>query len=205
MPLDDVRSEDVAGRRATEKLLREHPQEALAVARRIRHPWYRCQALAAVADAADTTSHALRIITESLAAAYEQAEPNRIVTVATWPLRTLLELDPQAASQEVESLISIASLEQHGLRRLHALDFLISAVVTHPALRSAVARPYLHTAQHCNGWRAERIVAFRAQHIAAHDLSLAHQLLAGRQSNRFVNRARHTVADLARNGATSGA
>lgn len=193
MWLNDVRPEDVGGRSATEKLLPERPQEALAVARRINHPWYRCQALSSVAEAVSSRVDAVRILNEALSAAREQAEPNRVVTVATWPLRPLLELNSQAAAREVESLIGVALREEHGLRRLHALDFLLAAVAAHPSLRAQVAQHYLHTAQDCKGWRAERIIAFRAEHIGAYELPLAHQLLAGRQSNRFVKKAREAL------------
>ncbi len=103
-------------------------------------------------------------------------------------------LNPEAAAREVESLIRTALREEHGLRRLDALDFLLAAVVAHPGLRAQVAHPYLHTAQCCHGWRAERIIAFRSEHLAAFDLPLAHQLLAGRQPNRFVNKARQTLS-----------
>ena len=191
---DDIRPEDVRGRSTTEKLLPERPQEALEVARQIRHPWYRCQALSSVAEAVSSRADALRILAEALSAAREQAEPNRIVTVGTGPLRKLLELNPEAAAREVESLMHTALREEHGLRRLHALDFLLAAVVAHPSLRAQVAHPYLHTAQCCHGWRAERTIAFRSEHLAAFDLPLAHQLLAGRQPNRFVNKARQTLS-----------
>lgn len=194
MWLDDVRPEDVGGRSAAEKLLPERPQEALEVARRIKHPWYRCQALSSVAEAVSSRTDAFRILAEALSAAREQAEPNRVVTVATWPLRTLLELNSEAAAREVESLIGTALREEHGLRRLHALDFLMAAVAAHPSLRAQVAHHYLHTAQSCHGWRAERILAFRSEHLAGFDLPLAHQLLAGRQANRFVNKARQTLS-----------
>jgi len=194
MAMGNVRPEDVAGRSATNRLLPERPQEALTIARKIRHPWYRCQALSSVASAVNSRADALLILNEALAAAREQSEPNRIVTVSSWPLRRLLELNPQAAEREVESLIGLALTEQHGLRRLHALDSLLTLVAANSNLRAQVAHPYLHTAQSCQGWRANRTIAFTAEHLAAYDLPLANQLLAGRQPNRFVNKARKVLA-----------
>jgi hypothetical protein len=194
MSPDEIRPEDVRGRSTTQKLLPDRPQEALAVARGIKHPWYRCQALAFVAEAVNARFDAVLILDEALAAAHEQVEPNRVVTVATWPLRLLLDLSPQAAAREVESLIGIALREEHGLRRLDALDALLATVVQHPALRAQVAHHYLQTARDSHGWRTERIVGFRAQHIALHDFPLAQQLLAERQPNRFVNKARQALA-----------
>jgi len=195
---DAIEAADVAGRSTTAALLPERPREALAVARKIRHPWYRCQALTLVSEAVSADADALRIVDEARHAAREQVEPNRVVTVAMWPLRRLLELRPQAAGDEVRSLTNIALSERHGLRRLHALDSLLATVVAYPTLRHIVAEPYLHAARLCYGWRAERIVAFRAEDIALHDPTLAHLLLADRQSNRFTDRARRVIAALPR-------
>jgi hypothetical protein len=185
----DIQPEDVRGRSATDRLLPHSPADALKVARAIRHPWYRCQALSAVGNAIESRAEALRVLNESLSAAHEQAEPNRVVTVAAWPLRHLLRLDRVRTAKEVEELLGLASTEPHGLRRLHALDSLLGAVAEDPSLRGQVAEVYLNTAHNCSGWRTERTIAFMAQHLVALDPSLAKRLLAGRAPSRFVRHA----------------
>lgn len=45
-----ITKEDVAGRARVRKLVLTEPREALKIARAIRHPWYRCQSLAMVAE-----------------------------------------------------------------------------------------------------------------------------------------------------------
>jgi len=186
---EEIRPEDIRGRSATDRLLPHSPVEALTVARAIRHPWYRCQALSAVGQALRSRTEALRVLNESLAAAHEQVEPNRVVTVAAWPLRHLLRLDRAAAEEKVERLLELAAAEPHGLRRLHALNSLLWAIADDPALRTKVAEVYLNTARACSGWRTERTIAFMAQYITTLDAPLAKRLLSGRAPSRFIRRA----------------
>ena len=193
MWLEEVRPEDVRGRTATDLRLPHDPVGALAIARLIRHPWYRCQALTSVAETLTSKGDALRILEESLAAAHEQHEPNRVVTVASWPLQCLVKIDKNGAEKEVEALLSLTATESHGLRRLHALNALLGAIAQDAPLRERVAKPFLATANMCFGWRAERTIAFMAQYIAMIDLHLAKRMIASRKPNRFINRARHTI------------
>ncbi|RIX43462.1 MAG: hypothetical protein D3M94_16030 [Rhodocyclales bacterium GT-UBC] len=185
MWIDDIRPEDVGGRAATDRLLPESPDKAYSVAHAINHPWYRCQALASVADATKSRSTALSILTESFSAAREQEEPNRVVSVAAWPLRILVKIDRSRAGAELEELLSRASTESHGLRRLHALNSLLGAVAEDAELRARAFEDYVSTAEQCRGWRAERTIAFMAEYIATMDIALAQRLLKSRESNRF--------------------
>ena len=188
MWLKEVLPEDVDGRTATNRLLPHDPAGALATARAIRHPWYRCQALTSVAEILTSESDALHILDESLAAAHEQREPNRVVTVASWPLQCLVKINQRSAAKEVEALLSLAATESHGLRRLHALDALLGAIAQDAPLRERVAKPFLATAEICFGWRAERTIGLISQYIATIDLRLAKRMIASRKPNRFINR-----------------
>ena len=193
MWLDEVRPEDVRGRAATSRLLPHDPDGALAIARAIRHPWYRCQALTYVAEKAKSRNRSVELLHEAFAAPHEQSEPNRVVTVASWPLRHLVGIDQRAATREVETLLSLATSEPHPLRRLHALDAVLGAVSEEPQLLERVAETYLATAQLCFGWRADRTISFRAEAIAALDIGLAEQMLNSRKAYRFTNRARRVI------------
>ena len=193
MTLVDIQPGDVRGRSATDRLMPHSPAEALKVARAIRHPWYRCQALSAVGNAIKPKAEALRVLSESLSAAHEQAEPNRVITVAAWPLRHLLRLDRVRTVAEVEKLLGLASSEPHGLRRLQALNSLLGAVAEDPALRGQVAEVYLATAHSCSGWRTERTIGFMAQYLVTLDPLLAKRLLAGRTPSRFVRQAMQAI------------
>jgi len=188
---DTIRPEDVKGRAETSRLLPHDPRSALKVARAIRHPWYRCQALTAVAE----VQHSAPLLMESLAAAYEQTEPNRIGSVASWPLRQLASLEPATAHAELEKLLSVVATEKHGLRRLHALERLFIAVASVPKLRHQALAAFIATANTCQGWRTERSVAFVAFYLAEFDLAAAEALLKSRVPNRFVN---HVLKDIYR-------
>lgn len=189
MSFEPIQLEDVHGRSATARLLPHNPLEALKIARAIRHPWYRCQALSAVAASIRRRTDSIRLLQEALRAAREQEAPNRVITVASWPLRVLLPLDAPAAAKVAADLLARAETEPHGLRRLHALDALLGAVADDTNLREAVAASYKRTAGTCKGWRAERTICFRAQHLAVLDARLAQELLAGRVPSRYSRRA----------------
>jgi hypothetical protein len=195
---DEIRPEDVRGRASVDELLhfRQDSTAALSMARAIRHPWYRCQALTEVAKAVSPHPDSLRILEESLAAAHEQHEPNRIVSVAAWPLSILIKLDRERTAREVEALLNLAATEPHGLRRLDALDWLLASVAQDTELRTRVAERYLSTACQCVGWRADRTTAFRAEQLAKFDIPLAKEILASRSTNRFSRKALKAVEAL---------
>ena len=182
---DTIRPEDVQGRAKASRLLPHDPRGALKVARAIRHPWYRCQAITEVAE----VQHSVPLLIESFAAAYEKTEPNRIVTVASWPLRQLVLLAPAMAQVELEKLLGLIATEAHGLRRLHALESLFYAAASAPSLRQEILAAFNATAASCQGWRAERSVAFVASYLAKFDVSQAETLLRSRVPNRFASHA----------------
>jgi hypothetical protein len=103
MGIDSLAVEGVNGRQRTNDLIATDRGAALRVARSIRHPWYRCQALAALAGAEPGARKRDELLDESLSAAYEQSEPNRIVVVATWPLAHLVRVDPAKARSVVSA------------------------------------------------------------------------------------------------------
>lgn len=186
---DTIRPEDVKGRAETSRLLEHDSHSALKVARAIGHPWYRCQALAAVAE----SQHSVPLLIESFAAAYEQTEPNRIASVASWPLRQLALFEPAMAQVELEKLLKVVATEAHGLRRLHALEKLFFAVASVPTLRQQALNAFDAAAALCHGWRTERSVAFVASYLADFDVSQAEALIRSRVTNRFTNHASKVI------------
>ena len=103
MWIDTITREDVAGRTKVGKLAPTDPAFALKTARAINHPWYRCQSLSTVAEHIEK-SRRLDVIIEALKAAKEQSEINRIVTVSAWPMRQLVDIQPEFAESEINSL-----------------------------------------------------------------------------------------------------
>ena len=77
------------------------PDRALVIARRLKNPWFACQALASVARFAP--EHQLEeIINESLRAGSKADDPYKIVASAAWPIRALVERNH---SRRLESII----------------------------------------------------------------------------------------------------
>jgi hypothetical protein len=190
-----VFADGVKGRQDTHDLLAVGRKSALQRARGIRHPWYRCQALAMVAESETDPGTRNELLDESLAAAHEASEPNRVVTVATWPLKQLIHTNPAIAYDVVRRLLDTISQEPHGLRKLDGIAWVLRTVNCIPTLREHVLPPFLSAAAASAGWRTERIVAYTAVVLAESDLKTAVALLASRTPNRF---SRNAGARLAR-------
>lgn len=184
-----ITSADVDGRTEVHRLRSVDIDAALRRAREIRHPWYRCQALSYIAEVQRSSLVALRLLKESLSAAYEEAEPNRIVSVASWPLRQLVALDPAAAKRELEDLLRIILAEPHGLRRLDGLSRMIIAVTDNSEMLAMTKPAFAMACSASEGWRTERTIAFVATGLASLDQKFSLELLATRTPNRFRNAA----------------
>jgi hypothetical protein len=120
------------------------PDEALALARSIEDPWFRCQALSiAAVHVADRRSHKFAI-DDAISAANELDEPNRVVTVSSWPVKALaLAGQMSRVSSEVARLLQVASTESSPVRRADALRYLLGSVSIAPTdVASRVAREF---------------------------------------------------------------
>lgn len=180
----------VAGRSEVARLAKNSPSQALAVARTVLHPWYRCQALASIVEANPSHPNSEEILNEALSAAYSQSEPNRVASVAMWPLKQLIHINVASASDHTTKLLKIIGQEPHGLRRLGGLQAILISVSPINELRDAVLQAFLETAQVSHGWRSERIIDSVISVIApyARDQSVA--LLDSRPTTRFTKASR---------------
>ncbi len=120
------------------------PLEALELARHIEDPWFRCQALSIAAVHTPDRRSQQRAIDDAFAAANELDEPNRVVTVSSWPVKALtLAGHLSSVSPEVERLLQRISTESSPVRRADALRYLLGAVSRAPAAVAArVAREF---------------------------------------------------------------
>jgi hypothetical protein len=125
-------------------IAKRQPHEALALARSIEDPWFRCQALSiAAVHTPDPRTHKAAI-DGAFAAANELGEPNRVVTVSSWPVKALAMAGHMSSvSSEVERLLQMVSLESSPVRRADALRYLLGSVITAPPdVASRVAREF---------------------------------------------------------------
>lgn len=180
----------VAGRSDVARLAKSSASQALTIARAIQHPWYRCQALTYVVEANPSHPDAEAILNEALAAAYSQSEPNRVATVAMWPLKQLVKVNLHSASHHTKKLLGVISQEPHGLRRLDGLYSILWAVASAEELRNTVLLPFRETAKVSQGWRSERTIDCAIHAIAPYDRNASLALLNSRPETRFTKRSR---------------
>lgn len=105
------------------------PTRALELALRITDPWFRCQALSMAAVYVSDRGRRKQAIDEAFAAANDLREPNRVVTVSSWPVKALaLTGDLARVSSETARLLPIVAAEGSPVRRADALRYLLGAV-----------------------------------------------------------------------------
>ena len=159
MPHNDstITAADVRGRAMVIGTAPHDPDAAAKMAARIAHPWYRCQALTISAEHC-TGPKRRRLVEAALAAAFEQEEPNRIVSVAFWPLRVLVADAVDGVEAKVRELLEVAGREPHNLRRAHALQRLICAVESNRDCLELVVPPLVAALVGGHGPRIERVI-----------------------------------------------
>jgi hypothetical protein len=125
-------------------IAKTNPREALEVARSINDPWFRCQALSIAAVHAPDRRSSRVAIDNAFTAANMLSEPNRVVTVSSWPVKALaLTGHMSSVSSEVERLLQVIADESSPVRRSDALRYLLGSVSTAPTrVASRVAREF---------------------------------------------------------------
>jgi hypothetical protein len=187
--IGSITPEDVKGRSESAKQLARDRPRALKIARSIRHPWYRCQALTAVAEGESSPHVCESLLAEALSAAYEQSEPNRVVSVAAWPLHHLSIVNPAEAKIVIRRLLGIIATEPHGLRKLDGIARILCAVIGSAEMRIMIMPAFNKAMSASFGWRTERILAFSAYALAEFDSETAKKMLESRAPNKFTRQA----------------
>jgi hypothetical protein len=105
------------------------PEQALALARTIGDPWFRCQSLSIAAVHVEDRRTRESAIDDAFAAAGDLSEPNRVVTVSSWPVKALaLTGNMSRVSTEAARLLQIAATEPSPVRRADGLRYLLGGV-----------------------------------------------------------------------------
>ena len=128
MSAEFFRTNPTSGRDLVFKKAKTEHGEALECARLIAEPWFRAQALAAVARyAGDQRVEA--IAQEALDAASEQDDSYKVVAVSASPTRALIERQrTQKVEQIALQLLALSDRIDHPVSRLEALFMLWQAV-----------------------------------------------------------------------------
>lgn len=157
MSVRDITRQDVSGRARVADIAPRDSSAALKLARAIKHPWYRCQALASTAPHLTRKSRE-QVLEEALMAAREQCEINPIVTVSAWPIRELAISHPELAAERIRALVILANTEPHNLRRSHALQHLAFFLSDHPTLLSLIVPALTEALLGGGGPRIDRVI-----------------------------------------------
>jgi len=125
-------------------IARATPDEALKLARTIDDPWFRCQALSMAAVHVPDRRSRKVAIDDAFSAANELDEPNRVVTVSSWPVKALALAGLMASvSSEVARLLQVVAKESSPVRRADALRYLLGSVSSAPTdVANRVAREF---------------------------------------------------------------
>ena len=107
--IDPVTAAGVQSRAKVHSLILSDLRAALGEARSNPHPWYRCQSLTYVAEATTDDVRAAAILTEALSAAKQHDEPNRVVSVAAWPVEVAMARSLLDVPSIVGELLAIIS------------------------------------------------------------------------------------------------
>jgi hypothetical protein len=178
----------VTRRDSVGKLAASDPVKALETARSIVEPWYRCQALAHVAWHLKDRKLFEKVTGEALAAAYEEDQPNRIVSVASWPVRAMVVRDDLRLPSVVDELTRKIQVEPNPVRRADALFLLFEAVYYDSRLREFVLEHLLGACEEMNSWKRPVILSDVALVFAKDEATRAAQIVElideGRQSRR---------------------
>lgn len=155
--IDGVKKRDEVGKLAVSDIGR-----ALEIARSIREPWYRSQSLAHVAWRLNDAAQTRKVIGESLSAAYEEHQPYRIVTVASWVVRVMVKTGDKRLGNTVHELLSKIQREPNPVCRGDALLHVFEAVYYEPQQREVVLDALLRACEQMNSWKRPRILSFVA-------------------------------------------
>lgn len=135
------------------------PQPAISAneAHQIVDPWFRCQVLASCAEGLSSDER-LPLIDAALTAARELDSPNRIVSVAAWPIRVVAGTAPDRCADEIRQLVAIAETEPHHLRRADALQLLAASTAEYPPLLALVVPALVEALLGGRGTRIDRCI-----------------------------------------------
>jgi hypothetical protein len=165
-------------RQLAHRLAKTEPDQALAVARKINDPWFRCQALSHVARYWPGSDYD-QLLKEALKAADSHEDVYRQVTVAAWPIRAHLERgSPVSASiilgECVERAPSIGNMGS----RSEALFMCFQAIK--PAAADLWKRAFwalIEATEPALAWRQRRNIRDAIAMVAADDPQLVQAAL----------------------------
>lgn len=165
----------------------------LETARKNGDSWKRCQILAEVAWHTKDAKQRDKIIEEALETAREQEHPNRVVTLASWPVSVMAAHLHKQIGEIVDEMLSTIAQEPNAVRRGDALLVLFEAVYLSQVQKNQVLNALLKTCEVTQSWKRDHMLAETAIALALDDLKAANHVIGLIQTNKFKSRARRQI------------
>jgi hypothetical protein len=167
---------------------------ALARARAVADPWYRAQALAAVAWYA--RDEWMRIAREAVAAAEACTDAYGRAAVRAWPLRVLIDRGgPAAAAPVFDHALREAAQIAHPVSRVDALALLLHSTAPYDAgMRERAAAALAGAARVSASWKGAWHMRNAALMVGRWDPGLALRMAASMPPGRHRRQAEIGVA-----------
>ncbi|XZG71279.1 hypothetical protein ACTSKR_05270 [Chitinibacteraceae bacterium HSL-7] len=152
-------AQSVRLRNQVDKKLENNYTQAYEIAKSIKHPWYKCQALSAVADKTSNTSID-SILEQAFNSAMQCHDQNRRVTVACWPLWVAIRHDrTKLISGFLKQCTIQINQEMDPLSKWCACDVLCT-IKSKPNLLNDFYDTFASATTKGHGWRIERMIKF---------------------------------------------
>jgi hypothetical protein len=165
-------------RQRSHRLAGRDPEQALAIARGIADPWFRCQSLSHVARYWPGDGYQ-RLLEEAVEAADTQDDAYKRATVAAWPIRAYLERGSPSPAKTLLGIYTPAAtnIENMGGRSEALLMLFQAARPFAGDLWKPVFRALVQAAEPALAWRQRRNVRLAISMVAAHHPELVQQAL----------------------------
>jgi hypothetical protein len=152
-------AQSVRLRRQVDEQLEHSYANAYEIAKTIKHPWYKCQALSSVADKSPKTSID-SILEQAFNSAMQCHDQNRRVTVACWPLWVAIKHDrTKLISGFLKQCTIQINQDMDPLSKWCACDVLYR-IKAKPNLLNDFLDTFTSATSKGHGWRIERIIKF---------------------------------------------
>ena len=132
---------------------------AYVLARSTKHPWYRCQSLAKIAEHANG-EFLNRVLNESFESAMACHDENRRTSVACWSIRAALSRrEVELAKCFLDGCSIQLSMDQDPISRWCAASVL-NTIKKHEDLLNSFFEAFCVATREGHGWRVERTIKY---------------------------------------------
>lgn len=176
-----------AQRQLSISLAASEPKRAIAVARAIEDPWFRCQALAYVARYWPGEDFE-PILREASKAAASQDNWYKRVTVSAWPIRAYLERGSQSPAKRLleQYAMEASNIENMGGRSEALLMLFQAAKPFDRKLWEPVFRALVQASEPALAWRQLRNIRNAAAMVAEDNPTLVQEAISRLSDERTV-------------------